>query len=120
MDEAILDQYLYKSPSAKARKIIVCLWIFLGFLITTCYKSVLLSNMTYREYEKGIDSIEDMLSSGKPLTVIRSIDYFFDNDPRTQVIELAKNVIFFDLVRNEKSSGLPQWVIDGYGTLKLL
>ena len=120
MDEAILDQYLYKSPSAKARKIIVCLWIFLGFLITTSYKSVLLANMTYRDYEKGIDSIEDMLNSGKPLMVIRSMDDFFDNDPRTQVIELTHHFKFFDFVRNEKSSGLPQWVIDGYGTLNLL
>ena len=114
MDEAILDQYLYKSPSAKARKIIVCLWIFLGFLITTSYKSVLLANMTYRGYEKGIDTIEDMLNSGKPLMLIRSMDNFFDNDPRTQVNELAKNFKFFDFVRNEKSSGIPQWVIDGY------
>ena len=115
-----MDQYLYKTSCAKARKIIVWLWIFLGFLITISYKSVLLSNMTYRDYEKGIDSIEDMLNSGKPLMVIRSMDDFFDNDPRTKVIELAKNFNFFDFVRNEKSSGLPQWVIDGYGTLNLL
>ena len=120
MDEAVLDQYLYKTPCAKARKILVCLWIFLGFLITISYKSVLLANMTYRDYERGIDSIEDMLNSGKPLMVIRSMDDFFENDPRPQVIELTKNFKFFDFVRNEKSSGLPQWVIYGYGILNLL
>ena len=96
------------------------LWIFLGFLITISYKSVLLANMTYREYERGIDSIEDMLNSGKPLMVIRSIHDFFDNEPRPQVIELTKNLILFDFERNEKSSGIPQWVLNGYSAHNLL
>ena len=85
------------------------MWIFLGFLITISYKSVLLANMTSLEYEEGIDSIEDMLNSNKPLMVIRSMKVLFATDPRSQVIELSKNVKYYDHYHK-----IPQWILDGY------
>ena len=111
MDEAILDQYVYKTPCAKARKIIVWLWILLGFLLTISYKSVLLANMTSVEYEKGIDSIEDMLNSAKPLMVIRSIKPLFDTDLRSQVNELSKKIQYFDF--DASSARIPQQILHG-------
>ena len=110
IDEAVLNQYLYKTNCAKARKIIVWLWIILGFLITICYKSVLLANMTYPQYEKAIDSVEDMLNSDKPLMVIRSMRFLFDTDPRPQVNKLSKKVIYYDFEMKK----MPQEILDGY------
>ena len=112
MDEAILDQYVYKTPCAKARKIIVWLWILLGFLLTISYKSVLLANMTSVEYEKGIDSIEDMLYSTKPLMVIRSMKALFATDPRSQVNELSKKIHYFDF--DASGSRIPRQILHGY------
>ena len=60
-------------------------------------------------YEKGIDSIEDMLNSNKPLMVMRSMKNRFENDPLPQVIELSKQVEYFDF----ENSRVPQWVLDG-------
>ena len=111
MDEAILDQYVYKTPCAKARKIIVWLWILLGFLLTISYKSVLLANMTSVEYEKGIDSIEDMLYSTKPLMVIRSMKALFATDPRSQVNELSKKIQYFDF--DASGSRIPRQILHG-------
>ena len=112
MDEAILDQYVYKTPCAKARKIIVWLWILLGFLLTISYKSVLLANMTSVEYENGIDSIEDMLYSTKPLMVIRSMKALFATDPRSQVNELSKKIHYFDF--DASGSRIPRHILHGY------
>ena len=111
MDEAIMDQYIHKSPCAKARKVVISMWIVLGFLITISYKSVLRANLMYTEYEKGIDSIEDMIISNKPLLVIRSMKPLFDTDRRPKIIELSKKVKYFDL-----KGHLPEWILDGYST----
>ena len=66
--------------------------------------------MTSLEYEEGIDSIEDMLNSNKPLMVIRSMKVLFATDPRPQIIELSKNVKYYDF----ETTKIPQWILDGY------
>ena len=110
IDEAIMDQYICKTPCAGARKIIVCMWILFGFLITISYKSVLLANMTSIEYEKGIDSIEDMLNSNKPLMVISSMKVNFDTSAIQKVQELSERNKYYELVRGK----VPEWILDGY------
>ena len=110
LDEAIFSKYIYKTPCAKARIIIVWLWISLGFLITISYKSVLLANMTSVDYEKGIDSIEDMLNSNKPLMVIRSMKVVVEDDPRPQVIKLSKMIKYYDFLNNR----VPPKILNGY------
>ena len=41
-------------------------WIVIGFFFTMSYKSVLLTNLISIEYEQALDSIEDVVNSGKP------------------------------------------------------
>ena len=60
-------------------------------------------------YEKAIDSIEDMLNSNKPLMVMRAMKNLLETDPLPQVIELSKQVEYFDF----ENSRVPQWVLDG-------
>ena len=104
-----MDRYISKSPCAKARKVVISMWILLGFLITISYKSVLRANMMSTEYEKGIDSIEDMIVSDKQLMAIRSMKPLFDTNPRAKIIELSKKVKYFDF----KDMSMPQWILDG-------
>ena len=60
-------------------------------------------------YEKAIDSIEDMLNSNKPLMVMRAMKNLLETDPLPQVIELSKQVEYFDF----ENSRVPQWILDG-------
>ena len=108
-----MDQYICKSPCSKARKVVISMWILLGFLITISYKSVLRANMMSTEYEKGIDSIEDMIISNKQLIAIRSMKPYFDTDPNPKVIELSKKVKYFDF---QSLFSIPQFILDGYST----
>ena len=110
MDEAIPDHYITKRYCAASRKLLVSLWIIVGFLLTLSYKSVLRANMMSTEYEKGIDSIEDMINSNKPLMVISSMKYFFEMDPTTDIKELAKQVSYYEY----KDLRMPREILDGY------
>ena len=112
MDEAIPDPYITKRPCAAARKLLVSQWILVGFLLTLSYKSVLRANMMSTEYEKGIDSIEDMINSNKPLMAAPSMKRLFDTDPTADIKELSKQVSYYEL---QKLHVVPQKIIDGYG-----
>ena len=110
MDEAIPDHYITKRSCAAARKLLVSQWILVGFLITLSYKSVLRANMMTTEYEKGIDSIEDLISSSKPLMVISSMKFLFDMDPTADIKKLSKKVSYYEY----KNLRVPQKIF-GYG-----
>ena len=66
--------------------------------------------MTYPQYEKAIDSVEDMLSSDKPLMVINSMKFLFVTDPRPQVNKLSKKVTYYDF----ELKRMPQEILDRY------
>ena len=111
MDESIVDKYICKRHCANARKVLIVEWILMGFLLSISYKSVLLANMMSVKYEEGINTIDDMINSKKPLMVIRSMEPLFVTNPRPKVIELSKQVQYFDY---RKFKRVPQWVINGY------
>ena len=66
IDEAQIDNYITKRQCARARPMLVIQWIAIGFFFTMSYKSVLLTNLINIEYEQALDSIEDVVKSGKP------------------------------------------------------
>ena len=111
MDESIMDKYICKRHCAYARKVLVVEWILMGFLLSICYKSVLLANMMSVKYDEGINTIDDMINSKKPLMVIRSMETLFVTDPCPKVIELSKQIQYFDFGKFKK---VPQWVVNGY------
>ena len=83
----------------------------MGFFLTLSYKSVLRANMMSTEYEKGIDSIEDLINSKKPLMVISEMKYWFVLDPTADIKALSKHVIFYEY----ENLRVPKKILDGYG-----
>ena len=84
-----------------------------GFLLTTSYKSVLLAMMTNIYYEKTIDTIDDMLSSERTVSVWvtndTKIPYHMALDPRMKVQELAKRVVLYNHGRGQWED-IKDWV----------
>ena len=72
VDEGVPDRFIYsnKKPYSKARTPLVAAWLLLGYLITMSYKSVLLASLVSIQYEKPIETLEDMLVTDKKILVM--------------------------------------------------
>ena len=112
IEEAQKNGHFQKQPCAKARELIVLKWAMIGFLLTISYKSVLLSKLLNIEYEKGLDSIDDVLRSKKPVVLEEGTGLMnlMKHDPREKVKDISKIMKPFTL---EKGAP-PTWVIKGY------
>ena len=86
-------------------------WAVAGFLLTMSYKAVLLSNIMHIEYEKGLDTVDDVLISSKPVMVdgTTGIINLVKTDPRQKFQEINKKVKTF----TPKKGLPPMWVIEG-------
>ena len=78
--------------------------------MTISFKSVLRARMMTVEYEKTIETIDDVLSS--ELSAVSAIDtsqkLLLELDPREKVQQLAKKVVGYKMGNSE-----PEWVRDG-------
>ena len=92
VDENLSDNYIRKERSAKARLLLIVVWMIVGFLLCASYKSVLLATLVSVEYEKPINTIDDLLKTDKPITGYPTIGYFLSVDPRIKMKELAKKM----------------------------
>ena len=83
----------------------------IGFLLTISYKSVLLSKLINIEYEKGLDSIDDVLRSNKPVVTdgTSAITNLVKSDPREKMKEIGERL---KLYKSEKGA-VPMWVVKG-------
>ena len=97
VDESVNDNYVTRKPYYKAKNIIILMWMVIGFLITSAYKSVLLSTLVSIEYEKPIDTIDDLLQTEKPIFVDETILLLTANDPKDSIQELRKKVNTHDV-----------------------
>ena len=85
----------------------------IGFLLTTCYKETLLSTLINIEYEKTIDSVDDVLKSGKLVVYdgATGMANLLKTDPRENVKDLGK----LSKPYASKIAGTgPTWVLQGY------
>ena len=98
-------------PCAKAREVLVLKWLIVGFILTISYKSVLLGNMIKIKYEKGIDSVDDVLHSNKKVAIHSNtpLTKMLDVDTREEIHQLRKRFAYFV---SEKGIN-PQWVTKG-------
>ena len=107
MDED--HDYVFKNSNSFARSLIVLKWSVLAFLLTNSYRSVLLAMMTNISYENTIDTIDDLLESGRTLWVAKdtgvdgySLPSLLATDPRMKIKELSKQTVYFNF-------GTGQW-----------
>ena len=72
-------------------------WMVVGFFFSISYKSVLRAMMINIEYEKTIDTIDDMLQSEMPLMIPSDtlLPYLMETDPRKKVKALSEKVELF-------------------------
>ena len=114
LEESQKDDYFHKKPCAKAREMLVLKWAMIGFFFTISYKSVLLSNMINIEYEKPLDTVEDILRSDKPVFIESGMIDLLKSDPREKIKELFKKAKSYETEVTEKGNG-PVWIQEGYG-----
>ena len=116
IEESQKHDYFHKQPCAIAREMLILKWAMIGFLFTIGYKSVLLSTMINIEYEKPLDTVEDILRSDKPLFIesTSGIVNLLKSDPREKIKELAKKARSYETEVTEKGNG-PVWIQEGYG-----
>ena len=105
------DHYISKKSGAKAREVLVIIWILVGFLLTISYKSVLRSNLIHVQYEKPIDSVEEFLKTDKQIYIegASSMVNMLAGDRRKKMIELKKRTKHYNL----EGGYPPSWVLEG-------
>ena len=90
------DKFIYnnKKPSSKARISLVTEWLLLGFLINMGYKSVLRASLVSVQYEKPIETMEDMLVTDRKIIMFATTSTETDikTDPRHSMQQLAKKI----------------------------
>ena len=90
--ENIGDSYVYMKKQSRARKLLIIIWMVLAWFLSVSYMSVLLSKLVSLEYEKPIETVEDMLSCKHPIYVHPSVAFALKKDMRERVQQLAKKV----------------------------
>ena len=85
-------------------------WLIAATFLTLCYLSVLLSNLTRKEYEKPVDYIEDVLETDYKFCVPGGTRILgvLQKDPRDKI----KTAMQTRLVAFPFRGVQPPWVID--------
>ena len=85
-------------------------WIIVGFFLSISYKSVLRAMMIKIDYEKTVDTIDDMLQSEIPIKLASDTHIFklLETDNRKKVISLKEKIEFY--LQGTKS---PDWIASG-------
>ena len=77
-----------------------------GFLITSAYKSVLLSTLVSIEYERPIDTVDDLIETDMPIFMERETVQLFKFNSRNDIQELGKRVISYN--RTGQNQKIPE------------
>ena len=104
------NSYVSERNCSKARLFLVLKWTMVGFLLTISYKSVLRAMLMKVEYEKTIDTLDDMIESGMKLMVpvYTLLPHLLKSDPRQKVQEMGKIVQVF-----KHGNKVPEWIDEG-------
>ena len=92
--EPIEHRHLLRKSSSKAKDILLLKWILLGTLLALMYRSVLLATLVSVEYEKQIDTVEDLHDTKRPILMGGNtiMTRLLRTDPRATVKELRHKV----------------------------
>ena len=84
IDEVQDYKYTNNRQCAKARQLLLIIWLFVAFNLTLSYKEVLIANLVTVGYEDTIDDLDDVVRSGMSICVPANglITQLVLNDPR--------------------------------------
>lgn len=96
---------------AKARQLLLIVWLFVAFNLTLSYREVLIANLVNVEYENTIDNFEDVIDSGKIIGLPGNTltPHLMLNDPRESAKALLDKIVYFNF-----SIPHDAWVKDGW------
>ena len=106
------DNFIYdnKKPCSKARIYLVVEWLLLGYLITMSYKSVLRASLVSIQYEKPIETLEDMLVTDRKILGMAdtATEIMLRSDPRPSMQLLANKITWLPLSRKGLAMARPR------------
>ena len=96
IDEVQDYKYMNNRQCAKARQLLLIIWLFVAFNLTLCYKEVLIANLVDVGYEDTIDDLDDVVNSGLPLLACDNcmLKKLILKDPRIQDKNLMDKLVF--------------------------
>ena len=103
-------RYVHQRLCAKARQLLLLKWFIAAFFVTLSYKQVLLANLVETGYEKPIETLQELVNSGKPYIAAQNTNFprLLTLDPTLIVKKLAHQVKWFNY-----TGQLPEWARDG-------
>ena len=110
LQDSVSEKWLELKEGKYAESIVMTSWLISTTFLTLCYLSVLLSNLTRKEYEKPVDFIEDVLENDYKFLVpggTRILEAL-KKDPRPEI----KTAMQSRLVTFPYRGVHPPWVID--------
>ena len=95
------------------RKILILKWIVLGSVLTWAYKSTLLSTLVTIRYNKPIDTLADLDTSGLPLVIVEGSFYHkvIENDQRDIMKRIYNRSIVFQLTKQAEAKYVAMYYI---------
>ena len=105
------NNYLSCRKCSYGRQFLVLKFLLVGFLMACSYKSVLRALLMKVEYDSTVDTIDDLLGSGRTFLVPKDtpLGLMYATDPRKKVKMLAKQTLFFEYGRKT-----PEHLVKGY------
>ena len=109
------NNYLSERKCSHGRQFLTLKFLVVGVLIASSYKSVLRASLMKVEYESTIDTLDDLLESGRTFLVPKDtpLGLMYATDPREKVKMLAKQTLLFEYGRKT-----PEHLVKGYSLNK--
>ena len=93
----VLDETIpwkcYRRPSfTQSRIVVLSAWLMMGNILSHAYKGALLSSLITLRYTEPIDTIDQMVESGTPVSIaVGSIaEWMIETDPRDRIVQLKE------------------------------
>ena len=95
----------------KAMQLLLFKWLLTALFVTLSYKQVLLANLVETGYEKPIETLDELVNSGKPFIVPQNTNFprMLAMDPRPSIKKLDKQILWYNFTANE----VAKWARDG-------
>ena len=104
--------YVFSRSCSRARLVLVLHWIIVGCILSVSYKAVLRTMFMKIEYEKPIDTVDDLLESEIKLYVAGDtpLKDFMEAKPTQKIRDLytKKRIEYFNFGKKA-----PEWIHEG-------